>query len=429
MVHALGMQAVLTMLEQARTELCGERYKRAKDRQATRGGTAKSRLKLGGRTVAVRRPRVVDRDGNEIALEAWEQLSASDPMTDRAYEQMVVGPHQRFRLARAPVEPGSVRVEVREGARTTIWRETSDLFAAGRHDLVFQLFPATGELLFGGDGHGRALPPDDGTSRGGNVRVLEYRFGGGRDGNVGARTLTRVTSPSPEVRLDAVNVLEARGGADEEPLARGLARAPAVVRSRWRAVTAQDFEALALEAPGVARALALPNTRAGCHAGAVCGAVTVVLVPHAAFEETIRTPIELPPFIARRVRRHLDERRLLTTELHTSGAVFRPVKVRADVRVQPGASAAFTAQPSLKAPSWARSIAISTRSRAAPMASAGPSGARSSSPACSSASSRCPASRRSIASSSASTAPSPSRATTSRSGPASSSTPTRTTCG
>lgn len=34
---------------------------------------------------------MVGRDGNEVALETWEQLSAADPMSDRAYEQLVVG--------------------------------------------------------------------------------------------------------------------------------------------------------------------------------------------------------------------------------------------------------------------------------------------------------------------------------------------------
>jgi transposase-like protein len=123
MVHALGMQAVLTMLEQARTELCGERYKHAKDRQATRGGTAKSRLKLGGRTVAVRRPRVVDRHGNEIALEVWEQLSASDPMTDRAYEQMVVGVATRKYARSLEPLPEELAAEERSTTKSTVSRK------------------------------------------------------------------------------------------------------------------------------------------------------------------------------------------------------------------------------------------------------------------------------------------------------------------
>ncbi len=123
MVHTLGMQAIVTMLEQERTELCGERYKHAKDRQATRGGTAKSRLKLGGRTVPVRRPRVVDRDGNEIALEAWEHLSASDPMSDRAYEQMVVGVATRKYARSLEPLPDELAAGERSTTKSTVSRK------------------------------------------------------------------------------------------------------------------------------------------------------------------------------------------------------------------------------------------------------------------------------------------------------------------
>ena len=46
LVHTLGMQAIASMLEQERTELCGERYKHSKERQATRGGSTAGRLTL-----------------------------------------------------------------------------------------------------------------------------------------------------------------------------------------------------------------------------------------------------------------------------------------------------------------------------------------------------------------------------------------------
>lgn len=90
LVHTIGMQAIASMLEQERTELCGEFYKHSKTRSATRGGSTTGRLTLGGRTVQVRRPRVVGPDG-ELALETWEQLASADPLSARAYEQMVVG--------------------------------------------------------------------------------------------------------------------------------------------------------------------------------------------------------------------------------------------------------------------------------------------------------------------------------------------------
>jgi len=115
LVHQVGMQAVAVMLEQERTELCGPRYKHNTSRKASRGGTTPSRLTLGGRTVAVRRPRVVDDDGNEIGLETWEQLSSADPLDNRAYEQMVLGVATR-KYARSLEE---LPEELAEGERST----------------------------------------------------------------------------------------------------------------------------------------------------------------------------------------------------------------------------------------------------------------------------------------------------------------------
>jgi putative transposase len=91
LVHQLGFQAFATMLEAERTRLCGKRYKHDTSRRSTRGGTTRGELALGGRRVAVRRPRVVDRDGNEIPLSTWTELSSTDPLNARALEQMAIG--------------------------------------------------------------------------------------------------------------------------------------------------------------------------------------------------------------------------------------------------------------------------------------------------------------------------------------------------
>jgi len=91
LVHQLGLQAFATMLEAERTRVCGERYKHNASRQATRAGSARGELALGGRRVGVRRPRVVDRDGREIPLDTWTDLASTDPLDMRALEQMAIG--------------------------------------------------------------------------------------------------------------------------------------------------------------------------------------------------------------------------------------------------------------------------------------------------------------------------------------------------
>lgn len=68
LVHQLGLQAVRAMLEAERTELCGERYEHDASRAATRGGSTRGELALGGRRVGLKRQRVVDRKGREAPL-------------------------------------------------------------------------------------------------------------------------------------------------------------------------------------------------------------------------------------------------------------------------------------------------------------------------------------------------------------------------
>ena len=85
------MQAVAAMLEAERTKLCGERYKHDASRRASRAGSTRGELALGGRRVALRRPRVTDRTGQEIPLDTWAELASTDPLEVRALEQMAIG--------------------------------------------------------------------------------------------------------------------------------------------------------------------------------------------------------------------------------------------------------------------------------------------------------------------------------------------------
>jgi transposase-like protein len=91
LVHQLGLQAIVAMLEAERTKLCGERYKHDAARAATRAGSTPGDLALGGRRVTLRRPRVVDRKGREVPLDTWEQLASTDALDVRALEQMAIG--------------------------------------------------------------------------------------------------------------------------------------------------------------------------------------------------------------------------------------------------------------------------------------------------------------------------------------------------
>jgi putative transposase len=86
-----GLGFIEEELEAERTARCGTRYAHQEQRQAVRGGHVPSSLVLGGRRVAIERPRARSTDGHELSLPSWQTWSARDPLNQRAFEQMVVG--------------------------------------------------------------------------------------------------------------------------------------------------------------------------------------------------------------------------------------------------------------------------------------------------------------------------------------------------
>jgi hypothetical protein len=65
-VIGAGLACVDEVLEAERVALCGERYARLVDREASLAGHVASSLVLGGRRVAVNRPRVRSAEGYEL---------------------------------------------------------------------------------------------------------------------------------------------------------------------------------------------------------------------------------------------------------------------------------------------------------------------------------------------------------------------------
>jgi predicted phage baseplate assembly protein len=175
---------------------------------------------------------------------------------------------QRFRLHHAPVlpsaEPAVVEVSAEEGWQE--WHQVSDFAGSDRDDRHFALDPMTGEIEFGpavrlGDGsvrcHGK-VPPEGST-----VRLREYWTGGGAVGNVGAGRLTVMRSAIPYVS-SVTNRQPARGGHDGETVAEAKVRAARALRGQDRAVTAEDYEAIATQAvSGAVRVRCVPPANPG----------------------------------------------------------------------------------------------------------------------------------------------------------------------
>ena len=85
-----GLKVFTAMLEEDRTAICGPRYAHEPDRPASRAGTTRSEVVLGGRKVAIQRPRVRTAAG-EVALPTFQAMAATDPLDRRVVEQMLVG--------------------------------------------------------------------------------------------------------------------------------------------------------------------------------------------------------------------------------------------------------------------------------------------------------------------------------------------------
>lgn len=231
-------------------------------------------------------------------------------------------PNQSFVIAHAGVLVDTIFLEVDEGAGWVRWdrRESllHDVGPDGRIRLsapdARHYYVRTDEQLVSrvhfGDGELAMIPP-----RGANNVRLACRVGGGANGNAPPGTITQSLIAIPN--LDAVtNPSAAVGGADAESTAHAVRFGPMAFRSRERAVTASDYEAMAHRAGGVAKA------KARCRswntidlyvapAGTECGPV--------------------PEALRRKLLAFLEDRRMAGTAVRVLDAVCVPIDISIEV--------------------------------------------------------------------------------------------------
>jgi predicted phage baseplate assembly protein len=233
-------------------------------------------------------------------------------------------PKQTFALAQRPVVRDSLQLHVEvpneePEERERPWERVDDFFASGRDDRHYVLNANRGEIRFGDGLRGR-IP-----AAGGEIIARVYRYGGGKAGNVPSGQITQTMSPL--TGIDSVtNERPAVGGRDEQGEEELKEQAPAILRGRRRAVTAEDYTVLATEAGGVARARALALSHPDFPGVNVPGAVTVVIVP-----DTDDKPPSPSADQMRQVCLYLDRFRLLTTELYVRGPEYIPIGVEARI--------------------------------------------------------------------------------------------------
>lgn len=164
-------------------------------------------------------------------------------------------PAQRFALRQAPIIDDQLVVYIDEGdqllSKQVQWQQQTDLLnslSGDKHYIIRRDDDESVYVEFGDGRHGK-IPV-----RGRNNITASYRVGGGTKGNVAAYTISKAVSSVDDLKL-VFNEQPATGGADSESSETAAQRGPRLFRSMRRAVTAEDYEAHALEF-GLAKARA-----------------------------------------------------------------------------------------------------------------------------------------------------------------------------
>lgn len=231
-------------------------------------------------------------------------------------------PNQAFRLARAPLIPESLSVQVNEGGTWLEWQQQDNFLY--HSDPSGQVIVSTSEsrryttqtdersntFIFFGDGVYSRIPPIGNN----NIRA-SYRAGGGLVGNVPAGAITEPQTPI--VLLDTVtNPRPAAGGTDQETTEHAARFGPLAFRSGERAVTLNDFVALAHQAGGVAKVKAQIQS---------WNQIDLYVAPEG---ETATTP---PESLKQRLIAFFEHKRMVGTFVTIQDPVLVPIDIMLEV--------------------------------------------------------------------------------------------------
>ena len=123
----VGLGVMAELMEEEVDDVVGPKGKHDWDRTAVRHGHESGEVTLGGRRVAVERPRVRTADGSEeVTLASYRHFADRDPLTRHVLEQLLAGVStRRYQRTREPVGE-----EVGRAARATSTSAVSREFVA-----------------------------------------------------------------------------------------------------------------------------------------------------------------------------------------------------------------------------------------------------------------------------------------------------------
>ncbi len=226
---------------------------------------------------------------------------------------------QRFALSSTSIAQGSARVKIGESN----WEETRFFIDSDPDSKHFQVetdgLDVT-RIIFGDGIHG-AIPPT------GETVTAEYLETLGSEGNIGRDLVTEIVSPiyhGTQIDLTVTNPIASTGGSDREVLEHAKLQAPAELRSLWKAVTKDDYKALAEGFPGVAKAQVLDAND--------CANIRYYQVNMAVAPDGGGLP---SPLLKNELAEFIESRKVITIEVNLFDPNYRPVSVDAEVYVYP----------------------------------------------------------------------------------------------
>lgn len=218
-----------------------------------------------------------------------------------------------------------------EGKSYRVWSETDNFSTAPDGACVYTLDRSEGRISFAPVDETGGMPRMAVPPAGREIRAW-YRRGGGRMGNVAPQTLTAIKDGPPGLAVG--NRDRAVGGADAETVEQAMRRAPDELGGNRCAITARDYERLALQDSGIGRARAHAQAQVWSHAEP--GVVEVQLVPaiatpdHARIDAALIAAHQLP-LLRERVQQSLEAHRPLGVRTAVNWAHVREVSVAARV--------------------------------------------------------------------------------------------------
>lgn len=256
-----------------------------------------------------------------------EAVLANTPVLAESLELTVDGePWRRIDdLAAAAPEVPARRPGMAPGSLAALGRDPAE--GPPPEAKVYTLDPEAGAVRFG-DGARGARP------RRGAVIEATYSWGGGRAGMVGIGAVKK--APNLPAGVKVTNPVPTWGGDEAETRAEAERRVPLFLKDRDRLISEDDFREVTLGTPGVdlGRVEVLPLYHPDLDEGTAVGVVTVLVIPR---YDPLHPDAPRPDrLFTETLCRHLEPRRLVTTELRIHGPVYRDLWISIGLEVVPG---------------------------------------------------------------------------------------------